>query len=67
MFYTKFLYWSGAEKGDSFLTTKNNAGGAHGIGLKNIVKTIEKYNGFYNISYNSEEFHIFIEIPQGNR
>ena len=55
------------KKGDSFLTTKNNAGGAHGIGLKNIVKTIEKYNGFYNISYNSEEFHIFIEIPQGNR
>ncbi len=55
------------KRGDSFLTTKNNAGGVHGIGLKNIVKTIEKYNGFYNISYNSEEFHIFIEIPQGNR
>lgn len=52
------------KNGESFLTTKKNDNGTHGIGLNNIIKTIEKYNGFYNISYDNNEFYVFIDIPK---
>ncbi len=35
----------------------------HGIGIKNIVKTIEKYNGSYIIEDNKSEFYFSIIIP----
>lgn len=54
------------KKGGYFQTTKNNKNRAHGIGLSNTIKTIEKYKGFYNISYDDNEFHVFIDIPQIN-
>lgn len=55
------------KSGETFLTTKHDCGnGTHGIGLNNIIKTVEKYNGFYNISYDEKEFHIFIDISNRN-
>lgn len=35
----------------------------HGIGIKNIIKTIEKYNGSYVIEDNKSEFYFSIIIP----
>lgn len=35
----------------------------HGIGIKNIIKTIEKYNGSYIIEDNKSEFYFSIIIP----
>lgn len=35
----------------------------HGIGIKNIIKTIEKYNGSYIIEDNRNEFYFSIIIP----
>lgn len=35
----------------------------HGIGIKNIIKTIEKYNGSYIIEDNKNEFYFSIIIP----
>ena len=53
--------------GENLLTTKHDRNnGTHGIGLNNIIKTVEKYNGFYNISYDEKEFHIFIDISNRN-
>lgn len=55
------------KSGEKLLTTKHDLGnGSHGIGLNNIIKTVEKYNGFYNISYDEKEFHIFIDISNRN-
>lgn len=35
----------------------------HGVGIKNIVRVIEKYNGSYIIKDNNEEFYFSIIIP----
>ena len=52
------------KNGENFLTTKNDYNNdTHGIGLNNIRKTVDQYNGFYSISYDEKEFHIFIDIP----
>jgi sensor histidine kinase regulating citrate/malate metabolism len=35
----------------------------HGIGIKNIIKAVEKYNGSYVIKNDGEEFYFSIVIP----
>ncbi|MCM1282901.1 MAG: GHKL domain-containing protein [Muribaculaceae bacterium] len=46
-----------------FLTSKGEEAGEHGIGVRNIVEVIEKYNGRYVIDYDGEFFQMVILIP----
>ncbi|WP_461206675.1 sensor histidine kinase [Clostridium sp. DL1XJH146] len=41
---------------DSIITSKSDQG--HGIGLSNVKKITEKYNGYFNIKYDDNEFEI---------
>ena len=45
-----------------FLTNKNNSY-MHGIGLKNVVKTVEKYFGQANFNHQENKFKVKILIP----
>lgn len=44
-----------------YKTTKGKDG--HGIGIKNIIQTVEKYHGEYAIYHDDNEFQISIIIP----
>lgn len=46
------------------LSTKENAGYEHGIGIKNIIRIVEKYGGSYIIEQQEIEFLFSIMIPQ---
>ncbi len=46
------------------LSTKGHAGYEHGIGVKNIIKIVEKYGGHYVIEPQDTEFLFSIMIPQ---
>ena len=35
----------------------------HGVGIKNIIEVIEKYDGSYVIKENNQEFYFSIIIP----
>lgn len=50
------------EKG-TYLTTKENSKLEHGIGIKNIIKAVEKYGGTYAITPTEDEFIFSISIP----
>lgn len=50
--------------GQIFYTTKVKEKDSHGIGLKNVVKIVEKNNGYYAINHTEKEFYISIIIPQ---
>lgn len=50
-------------EGNIFKTTKENEE-EHGIGMYNIVDTIQKYHGSYVIKNNESEFKVSIIIPQ---
>ncbi|MCQ4638518.1 GHKL domain-containing protein [Anaerovorax odorimutans] len=52
------------EKDGFFVTTKQNKGG-HGIGLKNVRRIIDKYNGKININYTEQWFSIELIIFLG--
>lgn len=54
----KLLYLDG-----EIQTLKTYEEGEHGIGIKNIVDTIEKYEGSYVIQNNDSEFYFSILIP----
>lgn len=47
--------------GENFLSTKPKSGG-HGIGLKNVRKTVEKYSGEMSVNYTDKEFAVKILI-----
>ncbi len=49
---------------DEILTTKNNTEAEHGIGIKNIIDTIKKYDGSYVIRSKNQEFYFSIIIPE---
>lgn len=49
-------------KNHSIQTTKKD-GAAHGLGLKNMRRAIERYNGYLNIDYNSNEFTVTMALP----
>lgn len=54
------------QNGNIFCTTKKQNKKSHGIGIKNVIKVIEKYNGYYVIENSSNEFSITVMIPQEN-
>lgn len=49
--------------GESYITTKNNKRN-HGIGINNIIRVIEKYDGFYSITHDGEFFSFSCVIPK---
>lgn len=46
-----------------FVTTKEGESGEHGLGIQNVVETVEKYGGRYRIDYNKGEFSFIILLP----
>ncbi len=52
------------KNGDRYCTTKEKNKENHGIGIKNIIKVIEKYQGYHIVKYTDNEFFISIIIPQ---
>jgi two-component system, LytTR family, sensor histidine kinase AgrC len=46
------------KEGGIIITSKNGDG--HGIGLSNVRKISKKYNGYFNIKYNDNEFEVGI-------
>ena len=47
----------------SYITTKKNKKN-HGIGIKNMIQVIEKYDGYYSISYDERYFSFSCVIPR---
>ena len=50
-------------KGDQIQTSKKEDGEEHGIGIKNIKETVNKYGGRYTVKENGNEFCFSIIIP----
>lgn len=50
-------------KDNEIKTTKISKNETHGIGIKNIIRIVEKYEGVYVIQNNKEEFYFSIMIP----
>lgn len=48
---------------DEIKTSKNVHPDEHGVGIKNIIKIIKKYNGSYIIQNNNYEFYFSILLP----
>jgi signal transduction histidine kinase len=48
---------------NEILTTKQFEKEIHGVGIKNVIRTIEKYNASYVIKNNKDEFFFSIIIP----
>ena len=48
---------------DNFVTTKTKDTKEHGIGLKNVIQTLEKYGGTYDIA-TEPEFSVVIMVPK---
>lgn len=48
---------------DEIKTSKNVHPDEHGVGIKNIIKVIKKYNGSYIIQNNNHEFYFSILLP----
>ena len=46
-----------------FLTTKLKEADEHGMGIRNVIETIEKYGGRYLIDYDKRNFQFSILIP----
>lgn len=49
---------------DGEIATTKSEREEHGIGIKNIVDTIQKYNGIYTIRTEGKEFYFSILIPE---
>ena len=49
----------------SFMTTKTDNPEEHGIGIKNVINLVEKYNGTYTIKSDDKKFVFSIVIPKG--
>ncbi len=49
-------------KNHTIQTTKKDAS-THGLGLKNMQRVIEHYNGYLNIDYDSNEFTVTMAFP----
>lgn len=48
---------------NEFKTSKSSHPESHGVGIKNIIKVIEKYHGFYIIDNSKQEFYFSIFFP----
>ena len=44
-------------------TTKMKNQDEHGVGIKNIIRIVEKYNGEYVIQNDEDQFYFSIIIP----
>ncbi len=53
--------------GDDFITTKEDNREIHGIGIKNILKIITKYDGIYSIKTENNDFYFSVMFHEGNR
>ena len=49
--------------GERFLSTKRENNELHGIGIKNVIKVVEKYDGFYLFEPEGDEFSAIVIIP----
>ena len=49
--------------GNEIKTSKKDEPEMHGIGIKNIIQIVEKYNGEYVIENKDDEFSFSIIIP----
>ena len=50
-------------KNNELATSKTFAPEEHGVGIKNIIRVVEKYNGSYVIKNDDKEFYFSILIP----
>lgn len=48
---------------DAFITTKERNIQDHGVGIRNIIRGVERNQGYYNISHENNEFCFTIIIP----
>ena len=46
-----------------FLTTKTEDNLEHGMGIRNVVETVENYRGRYTIHFDEKEFLFSILLP----
>lgn len=51
------------KRGETYVSTKIQNKEFHGIGIKNIMRIVEKYHGMYQFNHNDKEFHVVIIIP----
>lgn len=51
------------KENDKFITRKIEEPEEHGIGVENIIQTIERHGGKYAIEYNNDTFSFVIMIP----
>lgn len=51
-------------KNNELITSKSSDSQNHGVGIKNIVKVVEKYLGSYIIDDSQQEFYFSIYIPE---
>lgn len=49
---------------DEIKTSKNKNPEIHGVGIKNIIKVVEKYHGSYIIENKNQEFYFSIFMPE---
>lgn len=49
------------KKEDNIIKT-NKTGNGHGVGLYNVRKIAKKYNGYFNVTYNDNEFEVCIAM-----
>ncbi len=50
-------------KNNQIQTSKQNNLLEHGLGIKNIIETVKKYNGYYAMREYGSEFQFSIMIP----
>lgn len=51
------------KKNEEYISTKNDTEEEHGIGIKNIITTVDNCGGSYSIRYDGREFYFSIMIP----
>jgi len=64
-FNGEILYWEESD-GEERKMASLKAGGEHGYGLKNIMQSIEKYNGYMKTSYTDNIFSVGIFLYSGD-
>ena len=53
------------KNGESYVTTKAQNKELHGIGIKNIIRIVDKYHGIYQFQHSDREFRVVVMIPDG--
>ena len=50
-------------QGNDFLTSKDYGRSSHGVGIRNVIKVVNKYGGTYVINDSNKEFYFSIMLP----